>query len=270
MPQNIYDDPAFFSGYAQLPRFGSGWSEAFEHADFMALLPDVTGRSALDLGCGAGQLTHYLAEAGAAEVVGVDISERMLALAASERAHPRVTYRRATMEELAFQPEQFDLVVSSLALHYVEDYADLMRRVGTWLRPGGVLVYSVEHPLYTASYPDKGWATDADGTQLHWTIDDYCVDGLREPHWFVDGVQKYPPELRHAGERSDRRRPERRASRRTGPVRRGTEAASQLDQRAPPPDLPAGARPQGSGRLTCSDDSAGFVQPCHPLTRWIK
>jgi SAM-dependent methyltransferase len=115
----------------------------------------------------------------------------MLALATSERAHPRVTYRRATMEELAFQPEQFDLVVSSLALHYVEDYADLMRRVGTWLRPGGVLVYSVEHPLYTASYPDKGWATDADGKQLHWTIDDYCVDGLREPHWFVDGVQKY-------------------------------------------------------------------------------
>jgi SAM-dependent methyltransferase len=115
----------------------------------------------------------------------------MLALARSERAHPRVGYRRATMEELEFPPDRFDLVVSSLALHYVEDYAGLMQRVGGWLAPGGVLVYSTEHPLYTASYPDLGWATDANGRQLYWTIDNYCVDGLREPHWFVDGVQKY-------------------------------------------------------------------------------
>jgi SAM-dependent methyltransferase len=191
VPQNIYDDPAFFSGYATLPRFGPGWSEAFEHADFMALLPDVADRRVLDLGCGAGQLTRYLADAGAAEAIGIDVSERMLALATSERPHPRVTFRRATMEELAFPPEHFDLVVSSLALHYVEDYADLMRRIGQWLAPGGVLVYSVEHPVYTASYPDLGWATDADGRNEHWRIDNYTVDGLREPHWFVDGVQKY-------------------------------------------------------------------------------
>src|SRR5918911_3461894 len=118
MPQNIYDDPEFFSGYARLPRFGTGWSEAFEHADFMALLPDVTGGRVLDLGCGAGQLSRHLAEVGAAEVIGVDVSERMLALARSEADHPRVSYRQAAIEDLAFRPERFELVVSSLALHY--------------------------------------------------------------------------------------------------------------------------------------------------------
>src|SRR5258705_3125995 len=80
-PQNIYDDPSFFAGYSTLERFGAGWEKAMERADLLALLPDGNGRCVLDLGCGAGQLAHHLAKAGAAEVIGVDVSERMLALA---------------------------------------------------------------------------------------------------------------------------------------------------------------------------------------------
>jgi hypothetical protein len=85
-PQNIYDDERFFQGYAQLDRFGSGWETAMERSDFLALLPAVEGLRVLDLGCGLGQLSVYLAERGAAEVVGVDVSERMLALARKGRA----------------------------------------------------------------------------------------------------------------------------------------------------------------------------------------
>src|SRR6266851_2677678 len=101
-PQNIYDDPGFFAGYSTLERFGAGWERALEHADLLALLPDVDGRRVLDLGCGAGQLARHLATTGAAEVVGVDVSERMLVLARAEWAHPRGTYRRAAVEEVAF------------------------------------------------------------------------------------------------------------------------------------------------------------------------
>jgi len=53
-PQNIYDDPSFFAGYSTLERFGAGWERAMEHADLLALLPEVDGRRVLDLGCGAG------------------------------------------------------------------------------------------------------------------------------------------------------------------------------------------------------------------------
>src|SRR6266704_4816361 len=101
-PQNIYDDPGFFAGYSTLERFGAGWERALEHADLLALLPDVDGRRVLDLGCGAGQLARHLATSGAAEVVGVDLSERMLALARAEFAHPHVTYSRATLEDVEF------------------------------------------------------------------------------------------------------------------------------------------------------------------------
>ncbi len=167
-PQNIYDDPAFFAGYSRLERFGPGWTRALEHPSFMALLPDVAGRRVLDLGCGVGQLAHHLAERGAAEVIGVDISERMLALARAERSHPRLRYLRMAIEQAAFGPRGFDLVVSSLAIHYVADYHGLVQRIACWLSPGGILVYSTEHPVYLTRACSEGWE-----------------------HWFTDGVQKY-------------------------------------------------------------------------------
>ena len=190
-PQNIYDDPRFFAGYSQLERFGTGWTKALEHPSLMGLLPDVAGQRVLDLGCGVGQLAFHLAQAGAAEVLGVDVSERMLELARSERTHPRVTYLRAAIENLAFPPERFELVVSSLALHYVEDYSALLRSVASWLVSGGLLVYSTEHPVYTARDPADGWVLDGQGKRLHWALDDYAEEGLREQRWFVEGVQKY-------------------------------------------------------------------------------
>jgi len=167
-PQNIYDDPGFFAGYSTLERFGAGWERAAEHDDLLALLPDVDGQRVLDLGCGAGQLAHHLATAGAAEVVGVDVSERMLELARAGWAHPRVTYRREAIEEAAFPPARFDLIVSSLAFHYVDDYAGLIRRIAGWLAPGGVLVYSTEHPIFTARLPDGGWVLDGAGRPTGW------------------------------------------------------------------------------------------------------
>jgi SAM-dependent methyltransferase len=190
-PQNIYDDPDFFAGYSTLERFGAGWERAVEHADLLALLPDVRGRRVLDLGCGAGQLARHLAVSGAEEVVGVDVSERMLALARSDWAHPRVTHQLAAVETVAFPPTRFDLVVSSLVFHYVDDYASLVRRIAQWLTPGGVLVYSTEHPVYTARLPGDGWVLDASGRRARWAIDRYGDEGAREERWFVDGVRKF-------------------------------------------------------------------------------
>ncbi len=189
-PQNIYDDPAFLAGYSSLERFGPGWERAVELPDFLGLLPDVSGLRALDLGCGAGQLAHHLATRGAAEVTALDVSARMLELAQTRWAHPRVTYRREAIEDAAFPPARFDLVVSSLALHYVDDYAGLVRHIAQWLAPGGVLVYSTEHPIYTGRMAGDGWARDAAGRCTGWGVDRYADEGVREETWFVPGVRK--------------------------------------------------------------------------------
>src|SRR5688500_4442386 len=105
-PQNIYDDQRFLAGYASLERFGTGWDQALEQPLFVSLLPDVTGKRVLDLGCGVGQLALYLAQAGAAEVVGVDLSRRMLARARAERSHPRLRYVRKAIEDVDFPPRR--------------------------------------------------------------------------------------------------------------------------------------------------------------------
>jgi 2-polyprenyl-3-methyl-5-hydroxy-6-metoxy-1,4-benzoquinol methylase len=163
-----------------MARFGAGWSGAVEQPYFVALLPALAGLRVLDLGCGAGQLARHVAEAGAAEVTAIDVSERMLAVARADFAHPRVTHRRLSIEEADFPAGRFDLVVSSLALHYVGDYAGLVGRIAGWLAPGGVLVFSTEHPIYTsrAEHDER-------------TLDRYADEGVRERTWFVEGVRRY-------------------------------------------------------------------------------
>lgn len=189
-PQNIYDDPEFFAGYSRLARFGDGWTSAGEHEEMVALLPAVQGKAVADLGCGAGQWALHFAEQGARSVLAVDLSDRMLELARRDRAHSRIRYERAALESVDLGEAQFDLVFSSLAFHYVEDFAGLMRRISRSLVAGGVLVFSTEHPIYTASDPKTAGMTGEDGRQ-YWILDDYAEEGRREYSWFVDGVRKY-------------------------------------------------------------------------------
>jgi trans-aconitate methyltransferase len=89
----------------------------------------------------------------------------MLTLAAS-RAQPRLGYCRASAETLALAPECLDLVVSSLALHYVAGHGTLIRRIAMWLRPGGHLVYSIEHPICAARDPMTGWVAAGAGHRV--------------------------------------------------------------------------------------------------------
>src|SRR5207245_4594218 len=110
--------------------------------------PDATGLRVLDLGGGAGHVSAHLAQADAANVIAIDISRTMLDLARRERNHPRVSYRREAIEQVRFGPGSFDVIVSSLALHYVPEYRGLVHNIAEWLTPGGLLVYLTAQPLY--------------------------------------------------------------------------------------------------------------------------
>lgn len=190
MRQNKYDDPVFFKKYGEMLRSKNGLAGAGEWHEFRALLPDFRGKAVLDLGCGYGWHCKYAQENGAAQVLGVDISAKMLEKAQSINAAPGIAYRRSAMEDLDFSPGSFQVVLSSLAFHYVADFPALVRNVSRWLVPGGCFVFSVEHPVFTAQGP-QDWFYDSDGKPLHFPVDNYFLSGQREAIFLGEKVTKY-------------------------------------------------------------------------------
>lgn len=188
-PQNVYDDPVFFEGYRALRQADSGLNGLLEIPALHALLPQVRGKRVLDLGCGFGDFARHARDLGAAAVTAVDISEKMLAEARRLTEDDQIKYVHHTIEDFVPDSQAFDLVVSSLALHYIEDYAAVVRRVFTSLAPGGTFLFTVEHPLCTA-HP-SGWVLSAQGERLHWPLDNYQREGKRHVQWFVDDVTKF-------------------------------------------------------------------------------
>jgi 2-polyprenyl-3-methyl-5-hydroxy-6-metoxy-1,4-benzoquinol methylase len=83
----------------------------------------------------------------------VDLSEKMLARAKADTDDSAVEYRQCAIEDVDFHAEQFDVVISSLALHYVGSFDVVCRNVSRWLTTGGAFVFSVEHPRGAAMVP---------------------------------------------------------------------------------------------------------------------
>jgi SAM-dependent methyltransferase len=186
--QNIYDNEEFFEGYSRLGRSVEGLDGAPEWPALRALLPDLRGLNVLDLGCGFGWFCRWARQNGAAHVLGIDVSEKMLARSRATTQETAITYTRADMEHLELPPASFDLVYSSLALHYIEDLNRLMSQVHHSVVPGGRLVFSVEHPIYTAP-ADASWSLNASGRKT-WPIDGYLDEGPRSTDWLAKGVIK--------------------------------------------------------------------------------
>ena len=190
MRENKYDDPVFFAKYAQMDRSRLGLKGAGEWQTLEPMLPDFAGRDVLDLGCGYGWHCAYAAEHGARSVLGLDISRKMLAVAREQHAAPVIEYRQAAMEDADFAEGSFDVVLSSLAFHYVADFGSLVRKTARWLRPGGDLVFSCEHPVFTAE-GSQDWYRDENGNILHFPVDNYYIEGERQAVFLGERVTKY-------------------------------------------------------------------------------
>lgn len=188
--ENKYDDPVFFEKYAQMDRSRLGLQGAGEWKTLEPMLPDFAGRDVLDLGCGYGWHCAYAAEHGARSVLGLDISGKMLEVARGHHAASVIEYRRMAMEDADFADGSFDVVLSSLAFHYVADFGALVRKIVRWLRPGGDFVFSCEHPVFTAEGP-QDWYRDEQGNILHFPVDNYYIEGRRQAVFLGEQVTKY-------------------------------------------------------------------------------
>ena len=185
----IYDEPEFFRAYNQMDRSRYGLSAAGEWHQLEKLFPDLTGAAVLDLGCGYGWHSRYCAEHGAASVLGIDASEAMISEARRRNQTGSITYRVCSLEDYEYPDEAFDFVLSNLVLHYVDDLEGIYRKVHRTLKPDGIFLFNIEHPVFTAS-PGQDWVY-RDGKPVHWPVDDYFYPGKRDTTFLGCKVQKY-------------------------------------------------------------------------------
>lgn len=189
MKQNKYDDKIFFEKYSMMERSTKGLAGAGEWKTLESMLPDFQDKRVLDLGSGYGWHCQYAVEHGAKSVTGVDISEKMLAVA-KEKTHNKIRYIQMPIEDIIFSENSFDIVISSLAFHYIESFELIVEKVSGCLARGGDFVFSVEHPIFTA-HGNQDWYYDEDGNILHYPVDNYFYEGQRTANFLGEKVIKY-------------------------------------------------------------------------------
>lgn len=193
MTQNIFDNENFFNGYRELRSRDTCLNALLEQPAMEEMLPDLKGKNVLDIGCGYGHNCLDFIGRGAKKTVGIDISEKMLTVARKESKHSDIEYIQMDMSNISSLNMKFDLVYSSLAFHYAEDFKKLMQDIFKLLNNGGTLLYSQEHPIMTAPIDeDMGhFNLDENGNKISYTFSDYNQSGLRKVHWFDEEVTKY-------------------------------------------------------------------------------
>lgn len=145
------------------------------------LLPPLEGRRVLDLACGQGRLSRYLAERGA-RVVGVDLSEVMLERARA-LSSDRIDYvcADAAAPPGWWDTEPFDGCTCDLALMDIDDLPGTLQTIATVVKPRGWFVASIVHPCFPGNEqglsswpPDEGYSHEG-----WWTSDHHNADGAR-------------------------------------------------------------------------------------------
>src|SRR5580692_6257537 len=144
------------------------------------LLPLVTGERVLDIACGQGRMSRYLAGLGA-DVVGVDISAAMLDKARAA-GPPNIAYARGDVTRRSdwWDGQPFDGCTCELALMDIDDLAGTLSTVRTVLRPGGWFVASIVHPCLPGS--ERGLSSWPPGEGYEgegfWTSPDHSPEGV--------------------------------------------------------------------------------------------
>ena len=139
--------------YASLYNKGKGESGDELHNDLIQptlekFLPDLDGKKILDAGCGNGFLEKWLSPK-ADLVVAVDSSDDLLDYARNNSKHKNVIFNKSDLtQELPFDKQSFDVVVSVMVLQYLPEIKTLASEAGRILKEGGVFIFAIDHPAH--------------------------------------------------------------------------------------------------------------------------
>ncbi len=139
--------PIFHGGTA-LPKYGP----LAQTEDELNLIPDLSGKSVLELGCGSGHTLGYLREdRNASYLWGLDFSEEQIRFTRELLCGKNIPAKLflSSMDENPGIPENyFDLVVSIYGLGWTPDLCRTLNLVYSYLRSGGIFIFSWEHPVF--------------------------------------------------------------------------------------------------------------------------
>ncbi|RLQ97469.1 class I SAM-dependent DNA methyltransferase [Falsibacillus albus] len=183
----VYDTEEFFDRYMNRRHRPESPNTLIENPVLFDLLGDINGEHILDLGCGDASLGLALLEKNCGFYTGVDGSANMCQKATQSLRGKNGEVIESSMEGFDFPPDSFDTVVSQLALHYIDDFASLAKQIYKTIKPNGRFVFSVQHPLLTASFKSMSET----GRRLDWVVDDYFKSGKRTEPWIGEHVVKY-------------------------------------------------------------------------------
>jgi SAM-dependent methyltransferase len=149
-----------------------------EHAAMGELLTAATIGPLLELGCGPGGKLRDFARRGFGPLSAVDISKSLLDRARQEAGDLPVEFMVADMCTVEFAENAFATIVSSLAIHFIEDIEPMFAKIFRWLSPGGTFLFSVRHPIRTSNPTGQVCKNEES-----WIVDNYLSRGSREWNW---------------------------------------------------------------------------------------
>lgn len=197
-PQNIYDNGEFYNEYKEMREGNINANELIEIPIMKSMLPDLKGKKILDLGCGNGSMSKYFVNNGAKYVLALDISKNMIEEAKEKNSDEKITFDVLGMEEISSIKEKFDIVFSSLAFHYIEDFNKLTNDINELLNENGMLLFSQEHPTALAPVLDKGMKNRIElNNKRYYLLNNYNENGKRIFVWNNCDVIKYHRNFEH-------------------------------------------------------------------------
>ena len=190
--QNIYDNEQFFENFKKIRKTEINFNDCIETPILLEMLPELTGKRILDIGCGMGQHAKQYSDMGAEYVLGIDLSEKMLEYAQTHNKAKNILYQKMALKDIDKLNEQFDLVTSSLVFDYAENLDELIKNIYSLIKKDGCFVFSLSHPMATAwngQYPR--FTRTESGTRLYANINNYMVEGKRTTQWVVENHELY-------------------------------------------------------------------------------